>query len=314
MYYIYCFPFKNSNKKKTDSAHVMVWLCCVMILCSCIFFVTVAHQLSSCCMNQTFPCGALTPQHILMIWMTSLMKTTTTTTPQPMWIFVLRSENPERNMLVVVCVGVCVCGDWLQVCAFPGGGVFPNGVCWCFHAILFSPIPSLISRLLFSNLFPLFLACLSPSSPSSLTLSFFGLWVLWQSKVLVSVSVSSPDLFHVVLRYIHWGDSDVRGRVSVIEDSWNSYCGNCECGTGNEWRMRWCVNVSVAASAPSLSHLQGPHVRQGTGSGIHLFYPPPTLLLLFFSHPAPCPSQPCRWQWSFRFMWARRMSIWRASS
>uniref|UniRef100_A0AAQ6AFP7 Laminin subunit alpha 5 n=1 Tax=Amphiprion ocellaris TaxID=80972 RepID=A0AAQ6AFP7_AMPOC len=40
-----------------------------------------------------------------------------------------------------------------------------------------------------------------------------------QSKVLVSVSVSSPDLFHVVLRYANWGGSDVRGRVSVIEDS-----------------------------------------------------------------------------------------------
>uniref|UniRef100_A0AAQ6AMH3 Laminin subunit alpha-5 n=1 Tax=Amphiprion ocellaris TaxID=80972 RepID=A0AAQ6AMH3_AMPOC len=34
----------------------------------------------------------------------------------------------------------------------------------------------------------------------------------------------SPDLFHVVLRYANWGGSDVRGRVSVIEDSWNYYC------------------------------------------------------------------------------------------
>ncbi|XP_034550802.1 laminin subunit alpha-5 [Notolabrus celidotus] len=48
-----------------------------------------------------------------------------------------------------------------------------------------------------------------------------------QSKVLVSVSVSSPDLFHVVLRYANWGGSDVLGRVSVIEDGWNYYCGNC---------------------------------------------------------------------------------------
>ncbi|KAM6924368.1 laminin subunit alpha-5 [Xenentodon cancila] len=48
-----------------------------------------------------------------------------------------------------------------------------------------------------------------------------------QSKVLVSVSVMSPDLFHVVLRYANWGDSDVQGRVSVIEDGWNHYCGNC---------------------------------------------------------------------------------------
>uniref|UniRef100_A0A8D3ECX5 Laminin subunit alpha 3 n=1 Tax=Scophthalmus maximus TaxID=52904 RepID=A0A8D3ECX5_SCOMX len=39
-----------------------------------------------------------------------------------------------------------------------------------------------------------------------------------QSKVLVSVSVGSPDLFHVVLRYANRAGSDVRGRVSVIED------------------------------------------------------------------------------------------------
>nr|XP_020464725.1 laminin subunit alpha-5 [Monopterus albus] len=48
-----------------------------------------------------------------------------------------------------------------------------------------------------------------------------------QSKVLVSVSVSSPDLFHVVLRYANWGSSDVRGRLSVIEATQNYYCGNC---------------------------------------------------------------------------------------
>ncbi|XP_026188237.1 laminin subunit alpha-5 isoform X2 [Mastacembelus armatus] len=48
-----------------------------------------------------------------------------------------------------------------------------------------------------------------------------------QSKVLVSVSVSAPDLFRVVLRYANWGSSDVRGRLSVIEDSWNNYCHNC---------------------------------------------------------------------------------------
>ncbi|XP_036961278.1 laminin subunit alpha-5 isoform X1 [Acanthopagrus latus] len=49
-----------------------------------------------------------------------------------------------------------------------------------------------------------------------------------QSKVLVSVSVSSPDLFHVVLRYANRVGSDVLGRVSVIEDgSWSYYCGNC---------------------------------------------------------------------------------------
>lgn len=52
--------------------------------------------------------------------------------------------------------------------------------------------------------------------------------VPWQSRVFVSVLVSSPDLFHVVLRYANWRGDDVLGRVSVIEDDWNNYCGNCE--------------------------------------------------------------------------------------
>jgi len=66
----------------------------------------------------------------------------------------------------------------------------------------------------------------------------------WQSKVLVSVSVTSPDLFHVVLRYANWGGSHVRGRVSVIEDAWNYYCGNCKCWEG--------TNMALFFSLPSL--------------------------------------------------------------
>ncbi|KAK5624087.1 hypothetical protein CRENBAI_015003 [Crenichthys baileyi] len=50
---------------------------------------------------------------------------------------------------------------------------------------------------------------------------------LIQSKVLVSVFVTSPDLFRVVLRYSNWGGSPVQGRVSVIEDSKKYFCGNC---------------------------------------------------------------------------------------
>lgn len=69
----------------------------------------------------------------------------------------------------------------------------------------------------FHRLPPLLSLCLLPCS-----------LVFRQSKVLVSVSVSSPDLFHVVLRYANRRGSDVRGRVSVIDDSWNYYCGNCE--------------------------------------------------------------------------------------
>ncbi|XP_069573485.1 laminin subunit alpha-5 [Brachyistius frenatus] len=48
-----------------------------------------------------------------------------------------------------------------------------------------------------------------------------------QSKVLVSVSVNSPDVFHMVLRYANQGGSDVRGRASVIEGAWSYYCGGC---------------------------------------------------------------------------------------
>ncbi|XP_053704727.1 laminin subunit alpha-5 isoform X1 [Synchiropus splendidus] len=48
-----------------------------------------------------------------------------------------------------------------------------------------------------------------------------------QSRVFVSVSVTSPDLFHVVLRYANWGGSDVQGRVAVLEDGWKYFCGNC---------------------------------------------------------------------------------------
>lgn len=81
-----------------------------------------------------------------------------------------------------------------------------------------------------------FLASLSPPPSPSPT---FPAAVLvgapsGQSKVLVSVSLHSPDLFHVVLRYVNWGGSDVVGRVSVIEDDWSVYCGNCECRGGRE--------------------------------------------------------------------------------
>uniref|UniRef100_A0A8K9X878 Laminin subunit alpha-5 n=1 Tax=Oncorhynchus mykiss TaxID=8022 RepID=A0A8K9X878_ONCMY len=41
------------------------------------------------------------------------------------------------------------------------------------------------------------------------------------------VSVSSPDLFQIVLRYVNRGGLDMRGRVSVLEDGKNFMCGNC---------------------------------------------------------------------------------------
>uniref|UniRef100_A0A3B3SPK2 Laminin, alpha 5 n=1 Tax=Paramormyrops kingsleyae TaxID=1676925 RepID=A0A3B3SPK2_9TELE len=48
-----------------------------------------------------------------------------------------------------------------------------------------------------------------------------------QSKVMVNVLVVSPDLFHVVLRYVNHGVSGVWGTVSVLEDRRNFVCGNC---------------------------------------------------------------------------------------
>uniref|UniRef100_A0A7N6AUU7 Laminin subunit alpha-5 n=1 Tax=Anabas testudineus TaxID=64144 RepID=A0A7N6AUU7_ANATE len=46
-------------------------------------------------------------------------------------------------------------------------------------------------------------------------------------QVLVSMLVSSPDLFHVVLRYVNPGSSDVRARLLIREDNWNYQCSNC---------------------------------------------------------------------------------------
>ncbi|XP_062872234.1 laminin subunit alpha-5 [Trichomycterus rosablanca] len=48
-----------------------------------------------------------------------------------------------------------------------------------------------------------------------------------QQRVLVEVVVSSPDLFHVVLRYVNRGGVDVWGRVSVLEANRHFLCGNC---------------------------------------------------------------------------------------
>ncbi|XP_066558405.1 laminin subunit alpha-5 isoform X2 [Amia ocellicauda] len=48
-----------------------------------------------------------------------------------------------------------------------------------------------------------------------------------QPRVVVSVVVSSPDLFHIVFHYVHRGTTDVKGRVSVLEDGKHVLCGNC---------------------------------------------------------------------------------------
>lgn len=88
-------------------------------------------------------------------------------------------------------------------------------------------LPSILSTFLPLSL-PHFVLCsIFPSSPPTLVSILSGA-PCGQSKVLLSVSLSSPDLFHMVLRYVNWGASEVVGRVSVLEDHWSLYCGNCE--------------------------------------------------------------------------------------
>lgn len=48
----------------------------------------------------------------------------------------------------------------------------------------------------------------------------------------MSVSVDSPDVFFVVLRYVNRRGSDVWGRMTVVEDGWSHHCGNCKCWEG----------------------------------------------------------------------------------
>lgn len=77
--------------------------------------------------------------------------------------------------------------------------------------------------------------------------------VLWQSSVVVSVSVGSPDLFHIVLRYVNQASVEVLGRVVVLEGDWSYYCANCEfmrtgsvlSGSAGDW---WFVLVGVASA------------------------------------------------------------------
>lgn len=46
--------------------------------------------------------------------------------------------------------------------------------------------------------------------------------------MVVSVSVGSPDLFHIVLHYVNRASVEVLGRVVVLEGDWSYYCANCE--------------------------------------------------------------------------------------
>uniref|UniRef100_A0A8D2J8L5 Laminin subunit alpha-5 n=1 Tax=Varanus komodoensis TaxID=61221 RepID=A0A8D2J8L5_VARKO len=48
-----------------------------------------------------------------------------------------------------------------------------------------------------------------------------------QPKVVVTLSVTSPDLFRLVFRYINRGPANVEGRVSVLEEGKFNVCGNC---------------------------------------------------------------------------------------
>uniref|UniRef100_A0A8C3RSN0 Laminin subunit alpha 5 n=1 Tax=Chelydra serpentina TaxID=8475 RepID=A0A8C3RSN0_CHESE len=48
-----------------------------------------------------------------------------------------------------------------------------------------------------------------------------------QPKVVVTLNVTSPDLFRIVFRYVNRGPANVEGRVSVLEEGKFNVCGNC---------------------------------------------------------------------------------------
>ncbi|OXB78457.1 UNVERIFIED_CONTAM: hypothetical protein H355_007487 [Colinus virginianus] len=48
-----------------------------------------------------------------------------------------------------------------------------------------------------------------------------------QPKVVVTLNVTSPDLFRLVFRYVSRGSASVEGRVSVVEEGKFNICGNC---------------------------------------------------------------------------------------
>ncbi|XP_010149624.1 PREDICTED: laminin subunit alpha-5, partial [Eurypyga helias] len=48
-----------------------------------------------------------------------------------------------------------------------------------------------------------------------------------QPKVVVTLNVTSPDLFRLVFRYVSRGPASVEGRVSVVEEGKFNVCGNC---------------------------------------------------------------------------------------
>ena len=60
-------------------------------------------------------------------------------------------------------------------------------------------------------------------------LCFSPLSLSHQPKVVVTLNVTSPDLFRLVFRYVTRGSAIVEGRVSVVEEGKLNICGNCKC-------------------------------------------------------------------------------------
>lgn len=60
-------------------------------------------------------------------------------------------------------------------------------------------------------------------------LCFSPLSLSHQPKVVVTLNVTSPDLFRLVFRYVSRGPASVEGRVSVVEEGRFNVCGNCKC-------------------------------------------------------------------------------------
>ncbi|XP_068120602.1 laminin subunit alpha-5 [Hyperolius riggenbachi] len=49
----------------------------------------------------------------------------------------------------------------------------------------------------------------------------------YQSKVILTINVTSPDLFRIVFRYVNRGSDSVYGKVSFIEEKKFNACANC---------------------------------------------------------------------------------------
>lgn len=86
-------------------------------------------------------------------------------------------------------------------------------------------------------------------------LCFSPLSVSRQPQVVVTLNVTSPDLFHIVFRYVNRGPANVKGRVSVLEEGKFNICGNCKCifhFSTNPKQPTFCTTAPPCSKTPPL--------------------------------------------------------------